>query len=552
MYGSIQLRSGYSSLPSIYAIQFDVVPDKAQDARTEFDQIKERITTWVVAGYDRKWNVKVRFPKSGESIAPFPGHVVHVTEVELGDAAMQRTRWAHPDGSDAHLQWTTDVVVAITMGEKIQFGMQVGVSSTSYIVRPAQISLGRPRLVSDLFSNHSCWAGDQPLLMKKLEISAQDVADFVEGELLDQKRRIPIVVVSHDQFTDRPVIDADRLHKALLGFAQVAVFDKWAAFQLTDTLGRALSCFNGCVRIYWPGLKRDSNPLHHWLYFPTQMERFEYQKKPIEKRLFDYLARVSAARFTDASIARDIQARVDAERAIELNRIQKQLQEGRAAANSLQEVQELLDLAIKENAELNERVTVLQSDNENLAAQLQDVRDNFSVFQQHQALESEAAVEHAQQVEYGTVSTALSAAERDFATDFLILETARRSAEESEFARPEEVYRALMAIRDVGRLYFESLESDTSIGSWAEQLKRRNFTQYSASESATVKNDYRKYARYREFAINGEKRRIYQHLDLGGGDRKNCLQIYFDADRDLKRIIVAHCGVHLPIPSQRT
>ena len=540
-------------MPSLYAIQFDVVPCQNAGASTEFEQIKRRIADWVISGYARKWNTAVRFPSGGGAITPLAEHSVQVTEVQVGESAMQRTKWLHPDGIDQHLRWTTDVVVA-TASEKIQFGMQVGVSSTSYFVRPTQISLGRPRLVSELFAFHSCWAGDQPLLASKIEMSAQDVPDFVEEVLLDQKRSIPIIVVSHDQFADRPVIDADRLHKALLGFAQVVVFDKWAAFQLTDSLGRALSCFNGCVRIYWPGFRRDSNPLHHWLYFPVQLERFEYQKKPLDRRLFDLLARVSAARFIEASIARDIQSKVDAEKALELTRLQKQIQEGRTAASSLQEVEELLDLAIRENSELSERVSRLQTDNENLTSQLQDVRENFSIFQQHQALESEEGTEADQRPanELETVSDALAAAERDFGEDLLVLENARRSAEKSEFARPEEVYRAIMAIRDVGRLYFDSLDSGTSIGSWSDQLKRRNFTQYSPTESETVQQDYRKYGKYREFVVDGTKRQIYQHLDLGGGDRKNCLQLYFEADRELAQVIIAHCGVHLPIPSQRT
>jgi hypothetical protein len=109
-----------------------------------------------------------------------------------------------------------------------------------------------------------------------------------------------------------------------------------------------------------------------------------------------------------------------------------------------------------------------------------------------------------------------------------------------------------MAIRDVGILYFDSVRTGTSMGGWTQQLSKRGFTQYSQTESDTVKNDYRKYGRYREFTLTGGKKKIYQHLDLGGGDRKNCLQIYFEADRKLNRIIIAHCGEHLPFPRQRT
>ena len=89
----------------------------------------------------------------------------------------------------------------------------------------------------------------------------------------------------------------------------------------------------------------------------------------------------------------------------------------------------------------------------------------------------------------------------------MILDSATDSVSESEFTRPDEVYQALMAIRDVGTLYFDSIRNRTSMGTWAEQLGTRGFTQYSQTESDTVKNDYRKYGRYREFVLNGSKGR---------------------------------------------
>jgi len=182
-------------------------------------------------------------------------------------------------------------------------------------------------------------------------------------------------------------------------------------------------------------------------------------------------------------------------------------------------------------------------------------KSNWDLFQQHQALSEEdepVLPGAAEEVDLESPKAALDKAEHEFGDDLLFLDTAADSAGLSEFARPEEVYQALMAIRDVGQLYFDSVSNGTSMGGWGEQLSKRGFTQYSQTESDTVKNDYRKFGRYREFPMNGSKKRIYQHLDLGGGDRKNCLQIYFEADRELGKIIIAYCGDHLPYPGQRT
>jgi hypothetical protein len=239
----------------------------------------------------------------------------------------------------------------------------------------------------------------------------------------------------------------------------------------------------------------------------------------------------------------------------ESERVRGQIQQGARDASTLQDLQPLLDMAIDENASLLERVKHLEKEKSELTLELSTAKSNWNLFQQHQALSAEdeaTDVGEPEDVELASALAALEQAELEFDGDLVILDDARSSAAGSEFARPQEVYQALMAIREVGNLYFDSVRTGKSMGGWAEQLSNRGFTQYSQTESDTVKNDYRKYGRYRDFTLNGSKRKIYQHLDLGGGDRKNCLQIYFDADRNLNKIIIAHCGEHLPFPRQRT
>jgi hypothetical protein len=214
----------------------------------------------------------------------------------------------------------------------------------------------------------------------------------------------------------------------------------------------------------------------------------------------------------------------------------------------------MLELAIDENNSLLNQVRQLEKEKADLATEVEILKSNWNLFQQHQLLadDEQAAEPVPETPEPDSVVAALEQIEGEFGNDLLILDSAKESARASEFARPVEAYQALMAIRDVGNLYFDSVRKGESMGGGAEQLSKRGFNQYSQTESETVKNDYKKYGRYRDFMVNGSKRRIYQHLDLGGGDRKNCLQIYFEADRKLNKVIIAYCGEHLPFPRQRT
>lgn len=73
-------------------------------------------------------------------------------------------------------------------------------------------------------------------------------------------------------------------------------------------------------------------------------------------------------------------------------------------------------------------------------------------------------------------------------------------------------------------------------------VRDRGF-KYAATES---KNTLNMYGEDRDFSYKGKKRRMVKHLTLGGGDRKNCLQIYFDPDDQERRFLIGYCGVHLP------
>jgi hypothetical protein len=541
-------------MPNLYSIQFEVIPASGQEAGGLLNELLNRVSAWVEEKYKRSWNAQCAFPAANKSVEPLPVHSIHHSCHAVGEGALVRVRWTHPDDRDASMRWTTDIAIA-WLGDRIQFALQLGAASMYFVVRPAWLTIGRPRIITDILTDYSCWAGPRPILSHKQLVEASDVPTFVDEILLDDKRTLPVVVVSHDRFKDEPNVDADRLHRTLLGFAHVAVFDKWAAFRLTDSLGKSLSCFNGCIRIYWPGLTRTSDPMQHELYFPLQIERFEFSGKPLDRRLFNFLSKVSAFRSADGEVIREIQAKIDAERLAESERVRKQIQQGASDANTLQDMLPIHEMAMEENASLLERLKQLEKDKSELTLELSTVKSNWNVFQQHQTLTAEdeaAAPQQPEEIEPESPLAALEQAEREFGADLLVLDTAKNAAGASEFARPEEVYRALMAIRDVGNLYFDTVRTGSSMGGWAEQLGKRGFAQYSQTESDTVKNDYRKFGRYREFTLNGSKRKIYQHLDLGGGDRKNCLQIYFEADRKLNRVIIAHCGEHLPFPRQRT
>jgi predicted RNA-binding protein with RPS1 domain len=99
-------------------------------------------------------------------------------------------------------------------------------------------------------------------------ILEKDVAAFVVEELLSRDRKLPVVAVTTRLDSTRPSLDPDALATRLQGQARVVVLETGPS---THALGQALptrlSVHGGAVRIWRPGLTKESDPAAHPLIF---------------------------------------------------------------------------------------------------------------------------------------------------------------------------------------------------------------------------------------------------------------------------------------------
>jgi len=373
-----------------------------------------------------------------------------------------------------------------------------------------------------------------------------EVSAFCKSVLLAPNRSLPVVMVSHDTYSDRPVVDADEIHASLLGLAQVVLLqDKWASFVLTDILGKQLSCYNGAVRLYWPGLTLQSTPLDHPLFFASSIRYHRDAGQPLHKHLFRKLAAISAIRYAEGTIIREVRTRAEDERRAQLQALREQLHQTADYDKILEESQKILDD--------NE---TLRSDRESLRARIRELEDEIITFKENITLMSQHREEggtedegpEPQPSECSTVGEALDRASAEFAESIIVWDSARRSAEDSPFARPMRVYEALMAIHEVCQAHYLARAKSKSIGPWEKAFEQRGF-KYAAHESEMTMNLYGK---ERDFSHQGRRKRMQKHITIGGGDRENCLSIYFDPNDGLRKIDIGYCGLHLQFYNQRT
>ncbi|MGD1937865.1 MAG: hypothetical protein ACFCA4_09970 [Cyanophyceae cyanobacterium] len=176
---------------------------------------------------------------------------------------------------------------------------------------------------------------------------------------------------------------------------------------------------------------------------------------------------------------------------------------------------------------------------------LENTQSNVDALMKHQG---QGASENGDDAEAGDgedrgtfadLNEAVAAAGEDFGDVLEIWESAIASAAESQFGRPDEVYRALRAIAEIGRQYFA--EGQEVSGGWRNDFKQYGLD-YKPTEHQVTKTMY---GSDRDFRHQGRKQRMLKHITLGRNSVVHNLQIYFEVDRNRQKIDIGYCGKHL-------
>ncbi len=524
---------------TVYAIQFEISSNKGQSINECLDSLKNRIIAWIKGKYNnsyRQIDFVINF--DGKPINITDGNELIINQYSREKLNLITFNLSENNNYDNSLVWQTLCTIAAT-DKSIELAVIIRISSNYFVLSPLKYKLGRPRIVAEVIKNYKCNISGSLITVAKTEIDVLKFENFTQNELLNPKRVMPIFVVSPDIWTDKSLIDADKLQNQLVGFAKVVLLSKWAAFRLTNRLGKSLSCYNGAIRLYWPGFTDKSNPWEHPLYLAEKIKYYEENGSPFEEHIFRLLSGISAFRFAEGKITRKVRANLEADRLKQTHKLRQEVQEHTA---TIEQLYPALEQAWDENTQLKQRISELERLVESYQTNLADLWKS----QYTEELEG-AAQELQEELEFRTVKDALDTAKQDF-SNLVIWKTAEESAEKSNFARPTEVYQAFMAIAEVGEKYFDPKSKEDLKNGLKTAFKQRGF-KYAHTESQTTRTMYKQ---QRYFSHNGQKKLMLTHLTLGGRDSTNCLQIYFDLNSETNKVDVGYCGVHLEYSSKRT
>jgi len=517
---------------TVYAIQLEVRTDNSETTR---EAVLDHVARWVTG----KYRSSFEFPRTGGELAPVEGHRLAVERLSAQIGTLMSVDLEHPDDRDSSLRWGTTCQIAQT--DVIQIVVTVRVGSARFEVVPVRYEFGRPRIVSLLLRDFSCSVNGTPVRIAPRTLAAPFVDDFVQRELLEKGRSLPVFVLSRSLHGDL-AIDPVRLNDWIMGHAAVVVLeDRWAAYRLTHAVGKGLSCFDGYGRLYWPGTEVGSDPRRSPRFTPGTLQGVDRIGRDFPRQLFEQLAAVASVRLVEGDTIRAVRKAAEHERLSHIEAMRRD----RESSRDYEEFLALADQEIRELRESNERLEVQNAD---LRARLDTAQANLEAVWRDQGgsehvgaeLEDEGPTSEA----FSSVREALDEGGRRFGDFICVYPDACDSASKSGFARPAEVFEALEAIADLARA-----RGQGNTGPWEAWFEQRGF-KYSPTESEQTRNRFGASRKFR--TGDGSRRTIYRHLTLGGGDRVNCLQIYFEPQDEGSCIDIGYCGVHLPYAKQST
>jgi hypothetical protein len=407
--------------------------------------------------------------------------------------------------------------------------LQIDVTGLHFQIVPASIRLGPPRLVYEIGRLNSARLSGRPYSTAAEVVKAEHI-DVLVDDLAGNERPYPVVLVSHTMDANAPLVDVDELAQRLAGVARVyELADRWAAFRLTEEVGKELSCYAGAVRVYWPRFTVESNAYNHPAWMPWVLSDPAVAGN-IASEIFAMCAEAAAFRHIEPADIVAFRNAAHAEQR-ETRRVD--------ASDDVQSLQNQLIDAWDEIKATGEELTVLRQENANLKDNIVALSGVRSVGAATVMAAVAVPAANAGSTEPVSVSEAVDQASA-VSHNLVILPSARESASESPYKQPERVLQALLAIDEVAVLWCASLGGQRSVGSFKALFRERGFD-YKDDVSQTSKG---KWGNEYAAVVDGETVDFSPHITIGAKQADTCISIHMNWSRDRQKVLIGHVGRH--------
>ena len=513
----------------------------------------------------------------GNGEAGHPNSYVRVHAAR--DTAFELCSWTlkHPDEQTSGRQWVTDVGYRAS-ADSCEISCVVRTEEMSALVE-TETSASQPRVVAYAAKNIEAlhqrgeaadFASDVPGLKTWSVGPDNDSYLALASDIHRSDRNYPIVLVSdHD---GRYLVNSGDLRRKLLGLAQIFLVAPGSnSFEMADVIGKGYSAWSGAINVI--DMPFSSGVVRYRLFKSPEIEEWgSTQGDRIARILAQVTHNTNIPRLRSQIRPEDVtQARhrlrlgqARAESAKMIRELEHATAEGRHSdAEYRAKLEKILETREKELAEQEELAKVFATENEQLKAE-QRAKDE----------EIEGLQDQCRQLEYKSDSLRkqFSAANRGGSNSDAakILEYAcsddwppSQCLEAIAIVYPEQSVILKSALRSARKLphfgngmrlldMLRRLVTDYRAGylEAGDTKARKVFTskEYSARESEMLNNN-KELLRTRTFDYDGRQVVMLQHLKVGiEADTSKTIRVHFAVEDG--KIVIGHCGEHLPIPSR--
>lgn len=487
----------------------------------------------------------------------------------------------HPDETVSGRQWVTEIgIQAEPFAKEIKVTILLRTNEVSAKVS-APVTASRPQLAEDLAKSCNPKSGTPGMTV--VSVAGTDV-EPLRTMLYSLKRPAPLVIVSHDE-DGTLFVDIEYLQSQLIGVAQVLLIEPPALMPLMVAFGQKLLPFGGAVMIHFvpQAPKQQTNP-DALPFVPTVLvpasELKTMDKGKGEKHILTQITHRTNLPMSWGHISPDLvrqlrrQGEVDrvrGELTKTISETQAQLsvmaerlkrsdsQMSRAASDAMGDAKVLMEqaeAAMKEARELisgPDKVTdQLKQEVVDLQSELAQVKaETYKLEAQIESAEAERGLPNHRREELSalmiaaakgrlTLEQALVFLEAIYPNHLVVLESARRSAKDAgSFKRVHDALDLMIRLVTVYRALLLDGKPDS-------EARMTLGSSYHAKESDLSKEGTRK----RTFDYKGKEVFMEQHLAIGvKASKAETWRLHFHWDADGGRIVIGHCGEHLPLKS---